>query len=469
MKISKILAGLSAAAMAASMLSMVVSADDAAGTAAATSTVIAEGSFKYEKEATAAAWGVDSGVSVSLKDDITAFEDLDDYSSIQVTAEISNATGTEADKFGLSFYDMGSSNWSWNVPGQAQFEGGKLEFTFAPSAVNPKGDEEVGDIGIQVFIDGAEEGKTYTADVKYTVTGLTGTTTNPEPEPEAEKAKCDCTAETCDKWDAEKNQCGCGCNDTVELGATLGFAAGGWFPQDWATTTKITADGTYTIKFVDRADDGAGEPNAEPSAFDGAVVFVVDIPDVYETGYKKVTDKETKEVTYEENPTDGAYNANGEKWSDDNPRQLVYPNFKVVLDKITVDGKEIAFDAAKIIYGNLENNKTNYRIEIYNEYGSTKEDSPIDLADIKGSDLEITFTVSGLSKECTCNKTVDNSSSDVSSETSSENSTDSKDTSSSSKATNNASGTNPGTGTAALAVVGIALAGAAAVTAKKRK
>ncbi|MBR2305488.1 MAG: NPXTG-anchored protein, partial [Ruminococcus sp.] len=47
--------------------------------------------------------------------------------------------------------------------------------------------------------------------------------------------------------------------------------------------------------------------------------------------------------------------------------------------------------------------------------------------------------------------------------------TDSKKADSSSKAASAATTTNPGTGAAALAVVGVALAGAAVVTTKKRK
>ena len=65
---------------------------------------------------------------------------------------------------------------------------------------------------------------------------------------------------------------------------------------------------------------------------------------------------------------------------------------------------------------------------------------------------------------------VDNSSSDVSSEADDSSKVESKKSNdSSSKAANTASTTNPGTGAAALAAVGVALAGAAVVTSKKRK
>ncbi|MDE7280006.1 MAG: hypothetical protein K2N26_09820, partial [Oscillospiraceae bacterium] len=66
-----------------------------------------------------------------------------------------------------------------------------------------------------------------------------------------------------------------------------------------------------------------------------------------------------------------------------------------VLDKVEIDGSELSFDAGKIIYGDIEE-KGNYRIEIYNQYGDTKNDSPVNQATSIGSSLKITFTVSGL-------------------------------------------------------------------------
>ena len=426
MKISKILAGLSAAAMAASMLSMVVSADDAAGTAAATSTVIAEGSFKYEKEATAAAWGVDSGVSVSLKDDITAFEDLDDYSSIQVTAEISNATGTEADKFGLSFYDMGSSNWSWNVPGQAQFEGGKLEFTFAPSAVNPKGDEEVGDIGIQVFIDGAEEGKTYTADVKYTVTGVTGGAT------EDDNPYANITY-------------------TEKAEATADAYAGDWggtayTPEGWDISNIKAADGikvTYTYTLEDGFDYYLAAP------FDGH-------------GWAKLYNEkyEPESGTIYGVPLKSAYTAEELEAE----KNVVLQNDGYFIFK--EPGTLTFYITEKGINNLLANAKDNPSVD--SETGAESIWYQLG-AQVYG--VNITSAVYEWNNN---EEVVDNSSSEESSESTSESAADSsavdsKATDSSSKAASTAASTNPGTGAAALAAVGVALAGAAVVTSKKRK
>lgn len=47
-----------------------------------------------------------------------------------------------------------------------------------------------------------------------------------------------------------------------------------------------------------------------------------------------------------------------------------YPNLQVRLDQVLVDGTAVPFDANKILYGDLEGNG-NYRIELFNTYGST--------------------------------------------------------------------------------------------------
>ena len=82
--------------------------------------------------------------------------------------------------------------------------------------------------------------------------------------------------------------------------------------------------------------------------------------------------------------------------------QLVadHPNAIVTIDKIECDGKEVAFDANKLKYGDLEGNG-NYRIEIFNIWGAgTGSDSPFgggakeqEDALAFNSSLKITYTV----------------------------------------------------------------------------
>ncbi len=80
-----------------------------------------------------------------------------------------------------------------------------------------------------------------------------------------------------------------------------------------------------------------------------------------------------------------------------------FPNASVTLTKVEVDGKEVAFDESKIKYGDIEG-KGNYRIELFNAYGSgTAADSPFgggakDFEPALGftDRLAVTFTVNSL-------------------------------------------------------------------------
>ncbi|MBP3756600.1 MAG: hypothetical protein J6I61_04880 [Prevotella sp.] len=77
-----------------------------------------------------------------------------------------------------------------------------------------------------------------------------------------------------------------------------------------------------------------------------------------------------------------------------------YPNCFMRIDAITIDGKEVAFDASKFKYGDIEGNG-NFRIEMFNIYGSgTAADSPFGGTDTSkeaalaiSEKVEITFTI----------------------------------------------------------------------------
>lgn len=59
-------------------------------------------------------------------------------------------------------------------------------------------------------------------------------------------------------------------------------------------------------------------------------------------------------------------------------------------------GTEVAFDNTKLIIGDPDNNG-NLRLELFNEYGSTKANPPLNPQDIKfGNRLSVTFTLSGV-------------------------------------------------------------------------
>ena len=130
-----------------------------------------------------------------------------------------------------------------------------------------------------------------------------------------------------------------------EFTATLGYANSDWSAQEWGdnASTTVTGDGTYTLSW-----DGAASD---------ALVFVVDIAGAQE-----------------------ALAAEGKTYS--------------LTDlTVSVDGKELPVDVSKVVTGDLEENG-NWRIEIYNEYGATKESAPVDPAAVAfETNLTVTFTI----------------------------------------------------------------------------
>lgn len=77
-------------------------------------------------------------------------------------------------------------------------------------------------------------------------------------------------------------------------------------------------------------------------------------------------------------------------------KYMVY-HFELATSSSGNEGTEIAVDNSKILFGNLEGN-TNFRIEIYNEYGSgTAADPPVNRDDfVFSGSIAVTFTISGI-------------------------------------------------------------------------
>ena len=139
--------------------------------------------------------------------------------------------------------------------------------------------------------------------------------------------------------------------------AYYAFASSDWGLQHWSyqdaadefgtASCLIDGDGTYTLTLH--------------GAAGGVTVFCIDINDL------------------------GGDNADG-----------VYAK----IDKVELDVKEdiegIKIKNAKIVQGDIESNG-NYRIEIYNEYGNTKNDPPVNTADIAyTNDMRVVFTLTGV-------------------------------------------------------------------------
>jgi len=79
------------------------------------------------------------------------------------------------------------------------------------------------------------------------------------------------------------------------------------------------------------------------------------------------------------------------------PEYMVYHLIPQLGGTTEAKGTEVAFDNTKLVYGDLEAGKGNFRLELYNEYGSTKANPPLIATDIKFSNrLSVTFTLKGV-------------------------------------------------------------------------
>ncbi len=150
----------------------------------------------------------------------------------------------------------------------------------------------------------------------------------------------------------------------AEYPIAIQFASAEWASQVWQNAETATAmtngAGTYKVALT-TADfvttDENGETTAAPESVTGTLVFCVDL-----LGMQAGLDEMGKTVSL----TD---------------------------IKVTADGTEVAVDASKVACADIEDNG-NTRIEIYNEYGVTKEDPAIDAAALTWTDtLEIEFTI----------------------------------------------------------------------------
>ncbi|MCM1150909.1 MAG: hypothetical protein NC209_07585 [Alistipes sp.] len=121
--------------------------------------------------------------------------------------------------------------------------------------------------------------------------------------------------------------------------ASIYFTNSSWWPSGNGAVVKITGDGTYTCEFA-----------VEQQVTD-AMVFTVDI-----AGLRK------------DHPAAGA-----------------------AVKAVRCDGQEIAFDAAKVAYGDLEGNG-NLRLELANAFGPTSGDPAVAAVDFSQK-IEVDFEV----------------------------------------------------------------------------
>ena len=235
--------------------------------------------------------------------------------------------------------------------------------------------------------------------------------------------------------------------------AFLMYASSDWSVQcmdatsENATTADVTGDGTYTVAISGFEWEDEETAEMVPATATGATVFCVDIDGLANAlGCGKDADG------YD------ALQTAAEKMAFAQATGLTISD--VVITATNSDGTstDIAVDESKLYYGDIEGNGK-IRLEIYNAYGDTSKDAPIDPAGFSFDDaLSVTFTVSGTGMG---DAAADDNAADaatVDAEAPADNAAD-------------ANKGNPETGVAGVAVAAgvVALAGAAVVASRKRK
>ncbi|WP_124099754.1 hypothetical protein [Ruminococcus sp. Marseille-P6503] len=171
--------------------------------------------------------------------------------------------------------------------------------------------------------------------------------------------------------------------------------------QAFGNDADVTGDGEYTVSITNASIIGTDDlPNAQVAVDEntglalpatGSVVFCVDITGICD-GTKNYKGEEIKKNSLKEGD-----DANVNK---ETAGKYVGDELTVEVTSIKADGKEVEFDPSKIVYGNIEDNNNCYRIEIYNTYGPTAEDPPIDVNALTfEEELSVTFNISGLTEE----------------------------------------------------------------------
>lgn len=257
---------------------------------------------------------------------------------------------------------------------------------------------------------------------------------------------------------------------SAQYDAFVMYASGNWYPSimdasghtedpssgtvtEWTPgTQEITKDGTYTVSISDIKCSGIDEETGDETMLkvdaSGAVVFNVDIADL---GTALGVGKDCE--GYDDLKT-GA-----EKMEFAKSKGINVTDVKISQVK---DGEttEVAVDSSKILFGDIEGNGK-LRIELYNQFGDTKDAAPLNVSDIFFNEkLDVTFTISGIDAILGGNTTPDETEAPATDAPA----TDAPTTGDSSKPNSN-TGVE---GVAAVAGVAIVAAGAV-IVAKKRK
>ncbi len=182
---------------------------------------------------------------------------------------------------------------------------------------------------------------------------------------------------------------------TISAGAYdtfLMYADGDWAPGSMTADAypdghcDVTADGTYTVSVAGMTilNEETGED--VPALAEGAVVFCVDIE-----GLATAKNAGKDSPGYEECETAA------DKMAFAKAAGINITDVSIKTKSSDGTEKDVAVAQDKVLFGDLEGNGK-IRIELYNEYGDSKNDPPVNTADIAFDDaMSVTFTISGVS------------------------------------------------------------------------
>lgn len=176
--------------------------------------------------------------------------------------------------------------------------------------------------------------------------------------------------------------------------AFLMYASSDWSVQcmdaasENATNADVTGNGTYTVSISGFEWEDEETAEMVPATATGATVFCIDIADLAtDLGCGKGSD------AYE---ALGSSATAADKMAVAQAAGVEFSN--VVITATNTDGSttDIPVDESKLIWGDIEGNGK-IRLEIFNAYGDTSKDAPIDAAGFSFDDtLSVTFTISGV-------------------------------------------------------------------------
>ncbi len=157
-----------------------------------------------------------------------------------------------------------------------------------------------------------------------------------------------------------------------------------------AGAVDVTADGTYTV-YVDSTIPTAlvEDPDTAemvPVAAAGAQVFCVDID-----GLATAKNAGKDAAGYEDLTTAA------EKMAFAQAAGITISDVSITTTNADGSTNSVAVDNSKILYGDIEGNGK-IRLEIFNAYGDSAKDAPVNTADIAFDEkIAVTFTIAGVS------------------------------------------------------------------------